>query len=311
MHNLNLPSTPHPTQMDASQYAAATSEEVSNHADTLSQSNLPELSLSVSPGSTSSPATPHRDVLAEMAELSLSAEAHVSEQLIPSPELEESPQLPSPLRLETFPMIQTQKFDKALRPRHPCWHLRLEVGEGLLVSPAAQQTLVEEQQLNWTIRAATSGSSDDSPISTRTIGPQPSQAMVLVQVQLSGKRDPSLRWRIAATSERYPQLALPLERKQLDQFQDYLGNATTGLLQESGRLKELRRATGLPSQARSNLTTLSRKLEEQRKLAVELLEIVAAANQMVGWMDGQIDLHGELLDSAATPSTALLQFGVP
>lgn len=309
MHN--LPSTPYPNQMHAGQHAAATSEAISNHEDSPSQPDPPELSLSDSSGSVGSPATAHKDVLAEMAELSLSAEAHVSEQLIPSREPEVSPARPAPLRIETFPMIQTQKFDKSLRPRHPCWRLRLAVGEGLLVSPDTEQTLVEEQQLNWTIRAATSGPSDDSKIPTRSTGPQPSPAMVLVQVQLSGKREPSLRWRIAAISERYPQLALPLERKLLDQFQDYLGHTTTGLQQESGRLKQLSRTTGLPSQARSSLTTLSRTLEEQRKLAVELLEIVAAANQMVGWLDGQIDVHGELLESAATPSTALLQFGVP
>ena len=51
--------------------------------------------------------------------------------------------------------------------------------------------------------------------------------------------------------------------------------------------------------------------EMQRKQAAELLEIVADVNQMVGWMDGQIEVHGELLDTAASPSTTLLQFGNP
>ena len=255
-----------------------------------------------------------RNVLSELAELSKSAEAKVSEQLLPSATSEPAPALPAPVTLETFPMVQVQKLDRSLRPRQPLWQLRLAVSEGLAVMPATAQALSEDQLLSWTIRAMEPEKSakrqfPDRQFSDRSAGPKPGTSLVLVQVQLSGKRDPSLRWRIVAASEKYSQIALPLDRTWLDQFQDFLSDTASGLQQQAQRLKELSRTAGIPSQTRSALSAQSRDMETQRELATELLEVVADANQLVGWMDGQIEVHGELLDTAASPTTALLQFG--
>jgi hypothetical protein len=255
--------------------------------------------------------TAERDVLSELAELSKSAEANVSEQPLPDAMSEADSAPPPHLTLETFPMNQLQKLDKSLRPRQPSWQLRLAVSEGLEVMPATAQALVQDQQLGWTIRATVPDKSTEGKLLVRGADPKLRTSVIMVQAQLSGKRDPSLRWRIVATSEKYAQIALPLDRIWLDQFQDVLSRTASGLHQRVQQLKELSRAVGLPSQTRSALSAQSRSTEMQRKLAAELLEIVADVNQMVGWMDGQIEVHGELLDTAASPSTTLLQFGNP
>ncbi len=208
-------------------------------------------------------------------------------------------------------MNQLQKLDKTLRPQQPLWQLRLAVSEGLTVTPATAQALAEDQQLTWTIRVTEPDKSTERRFWDRGADSKSKTCVILVQAQLSGKRDPSLRWRIVAASEKYAQLALPLDRTWLDQFQDVLSNSASGLQQQVLQLKELSHATGLPSQTRSALSAQRRAMETQHTLAAELLEIVADANQMIGWMDGQIEVHGELLDTTASPATALLQFGNP
>ncbi len=260
--------------------------------------------------------TAQRDVLSELASLSKSAEANASEHLLPKATSAAAPNEPAPLALKTSPMVQLQQLDRSFRPRQALWQLRLAASDGLVVMPATAQTLAEDQLLSWTIRALELDKSAEREFPARQFpgrgtGPKPGSSVVLVQVQLAGKRDPSLRWRIVAASEKYAQVALPLDRLWLDQSQDFLSNAASGLQQQVQQLKELGRSTGLPSQTRSALSGQSRAMETQRKLATDLLEIVADANQLVGWMDGHIEVHGELLDTAASPSTALLQFGDP
>ncbi|MCC7336458.1 MAG: hypothetical protein IT422_15320 [Pirellulaceae bacterium] len=285
--------------LEPNQPTAATTDFIRGHTNT-----------SVSPNAVGSlDFTAERDVLSELTELSKSAEANVSERLLPDAISEADSAPPPPLTLETFPMNQLQKLDKSLRPRQPSWQLRLAVSEGLEVVPATAQVLALDQQLSWTIRATEPDKSTEGRFWGRGADSKPRPSLIVVHAQLSGKRDPSLRWRIVATSEKYAQIALPLDRTWLDQFQDVLSNTASGLQQRGQQLKELSHAAGLPSRTRSALSAQSRSTEIQRKLSAELLEIVADVNQMVGWMDGQIEVHGELLDTAASPATTLLQFG--
>ncbi|MCA9182346.1 MAG: hypothetical protein KDA51_12860, partial [Planctomycetales bacterium] len=299
--------------------SSSVSEAAPGVADTSSPPNqLVMATTDIIPGQTNASVSPNalgslnftaeRDVLSELTELSKSAEANVSEQPLPDAMSAAGSAPPPHLTLETFPMNQLQKLDKSLRPRQPSWQLRLAVSEGLEVIPATAQTLAQEQQLSWTIRATEPDKSTEVKPWARGVDPKPGTSLVIVQAQLSGKRDPSLRWRIVATSEKYAQIALPLDPIWLDSFQDVLSNTASGLQQRVQQLKELSRAEGLPSQTRRALSAQSRATEMQRKQAAELLEIVADVNQMVGWMDGQIEVHGELLDTAASPSTTLLQF---
>ena len=208
-------------------------------------------------------------------------------------------------------MIQLQEFDKRLRVRQPQWRLRLAASQGLEVLPSDAQELGDEQWVGWAIRSA----EPSQPLDKRPHFPftpvDSGTTQVAVQVRLSKKRESSLHWRIVATSDDYPQIALPLDQAWLDRFQEYLSNYIAGLRQESQRMRELGRAAGLPSQARSALSTRRRGLDSESKLAADLLEIVADANQMVGWLDGQIEVHGELVDASANPPTVLLQFGSP
>ena len=177
--------------------------------------------------------------------------------------------------------------------------------------PSDAQELGAEQLVSWAIRSA-----EPSGLQAKSSRPpftrdDRGSTQVVIQVQLSSKRETSLRWRIMATSDEYPQVAVPLDQAWLDRFQDYLSNYIAGLQQESQRMRDLGGAGGLPSQTRSALSARRRGLDSERKLAADLLEIVADANQMVGWLDGQIEVHGELLDTAANPPTPLLQFGSP
>lgn len=261
------------------------------------------------------------DVLTELATLSKSAEATTSEVQIASPEprptdsaaVKAVPPEPAsaPLLLQSFPMIQLQEFDKRLRVRQPQWRLRLVASEGLEVQPSEAQDLSDEQWIGWTIRSA----APSQPLDKRPRAPftavDSGTTRVVVQVRLSSKRETSLHWRIVASSEDYPQIAVPLDQAWLDRFQEYLNNYISSLQQESQRMRELGRAGGLSSQARSALAARRRGLDSESKLAAELLQIVADTNQIVGWLDGQIEVHGELVDAAASPSVVLLQFGSP
>jgi hypothetical protein len=65
----------------------------------------------------------------------------------------------------------------------------------------------------------------------------------------------------------------------------------------------------LPSETRSALTKRRRALDAQHKLATRWLEIVADANQFPARLDGQLNVHAQLLDASTAPSPPLLQFG--
>lgn len=261
------------------------------------------------------------NVLAELAALSKSAEETTSEVKIASPEptptdsasADAVPPEPvsAPLLLQSYPMIQLQEFDKRVRVRQPQWRLRLVASQGLEVLPSVAQELSDSQWVDWAIRSAAPSQSQDQRPRSPPTPVDSGTTRVAVQVRLSNKRETSLQWRIVATSEAHPQIAVPLDQAWLDRFQEYLSNYIAGLQQESQRMRELGRAGGVPSHARSALSARRRGLDAESKLAAELLQIVADANQMVGWLDGQIEVHGDLVDAAANPPVVLLQFGSP
>ncbi len=246
------------------------------------------------------------DVLADLAELTKSAEMQPAERQVVRESNSAEGVGERPLLLATFPSSQLQKFEKTLRPREASWSLRLEVSEGFVVVPSDRQFLSGRDIVAWTLYNDHDAKSAVPKSNTKVVRTQ-----VWVQAQLAGNREPALRWRIVAGAEDLPGIAIPLNRKLLDQVQMVFGGRLRVLQSEIERTKGLGRAQGLPSETRSALANHRKMLESQHKLAARLLEITAEANQIEGWLDGQIEVHAELFDAAATPATSLIQFGNP
>lgn len=241
------------------------------------------------------------DVLADLKLLSSAAEKEQLEKLVASETNSSTVGSASPLLIATSPIFQIQKFDKTLRIRKPQWKLQLALSEGFLSEPSEPQQVSGREIATWLVREQTPN--------TNTAANSQSAIQVLVQAELVGSRDASLRWRIVAGAEDLPMVVVPLDKQYLDALQSKLGQQIQLIQLGVDRLRQMSRAGGLPTEAQSAMSTVRRHLEQQRRLADRLLQVVADANQLQGWLDGQIEIHAELIDMASADSTALLQFG--
>lgn len=252
------------------------------------------------------------DVMATMADVARQSElAKTETDLVANDGTTEGEdrQLHPPVLLPTFPMFQIHKLPARLKARakNPAWQIRLAVSEGFTVEPNSPQTFSGRETATWRIK-------DEKN--------ENSSAQILIQTQASGTRGSNLRWRIVAGAPDIPQVVLPLGREYLDAMQLNLSNFATQLQFEIDRLRSLSNADGIPGKVRSAITNQRKGYEAQQKLLARVLEVVADANQMEGWMDGQFEVHARYLDLSARPdaslaneaqpedSTALLQFGV-
>ncbi len=238
------------------------------------------------------------DLVADIAEMTKRAEIQTAESAVAGDYLPgEQPPEPA-LMIATTPALQLQRFDKSLRPRQPSWNVRITVSDGFAISPSGSQTITGREFVSWRLSDDANKNSD-------------AKTLVLVQVQLAGNRDASLRWRVVAGAEDLAGVAIPLDRRLLDQIQGLLGTRMRMIQTEVERLRTLGSIAGLPSETRSALLHQRRLMEHQLKLAARLLEVVADANQFEGWLDGQIQVHAELLDIATNPPTSMITFGAP
>lgn len=199
-----------------------------------------------------------------------------------------------PIQLPTFPMLQVQKVPPKLRvrAREPSWRLQLQASEGFEIKPSKAQTITGREFARWTIQAE--DAEDES-------------AQIYVQAQMVGSRGTSLRWQIAVGARDLPQVFLPISQK-------YLDFAQKNLAQFQIRLRggiEFLKVVGQDAQggARSAISAQRKSLENQLELATRVLEVVSEANQLEGWLDGQLEVNAEFVDVAQTNSPALLQFG--
>ncbi|MCA9131903.1 MAG: hypothetical protein KDA45_02060 [Planctomycetales bacterium] len=236
------------------------------------------------------------DVLAEVEQWTRAAAQQQGEQLLTN----DSGRLPGlapsePLRLATYPMWQLQRVALPTRLRRPWWSLRLQAGKGLVVQPEQAQPLSERGTARWLVYAE------------QAVAPV---TRVVVQAEQARHRAGSLRWRVAATADDLPLVVVPLGLEHVRQLQDNLRGGAGRLQLEIDRLRRLSRADGgLPRGMRSAVRAQRRNLETQHQLSLRLLEIVADAGQITGWLDGQFQVHAELRDEALPSGEPLLQFG--
>ncbi|MEZ6136835.1 MAG: hypothetical protein R3C53_18220 [Pirellulaceae bacterium] len=232
------------------------------------------------------------NLLAEMEKVMQQAEAQEVERDISDQDGSTAPAL----LLSTSPMNQMQKFPPKLTGgvREPQWSLRLEAGDGLTVTPAAAQLVSGKVATHWSI------------VNTEATTPT---TQVFVLAQLQNARSPTLRWRIVAGAEDVPHIALPLGKEFLDAMQANLNYSSQRLQVGIEQLKAWGKTTGLPSEVRSAMSSQRRDFESQLQIGKRLLEIVADANQMDGWMDRQIAVHAELRDAKQPEVPPRIVFG--
>ncbi len=307
--------------LDSATGSASSVESPQTSVAAISPANGTEQSIapSIAPIATSESGSPQSepmiDVLGELADLAQSAEVELVEQLVASAsttgaDASTLATVSPPLVLTVSPPHQLQRFDKSIRPRQPAWKLRLSVSDGFTAEPPDAQMIEGREWASWMVREERKLSTGPR-FNAGGVRSNPLQTQVMVQVQLANQRQTSLRWRIVAGANDFPGLAIPLDQTWLDGVQTHLRTQTQWLFSESERARTLARVQGLPSEARSSLTTRRRALEAEHKLATRWLEIIADANQFPGWLDGQLNVHAQLLDAAHSPSPTLLQFGNP
>jgi hypothetical protein len=235
------------------------------------------------------------DIMGELSRLSHSADELATQQtLTTTPPAGDQPL--GPLALPIFPMNQLQQFEDDSKLREPIWKLRIVAAEEFAIAPRDPQSIVGRQFAKWTLQFKKADGSG---------------ATVDIHAQLSSNRDTSIRWNLAATSPDFAGARIPLSRPALDDFQLRLGIFQRGLQSEIDRLRSLGRTDGLRSEMRSAVAAQRNGLEGQAKIAGKLMEFVASANQLTGLLDGQIEVHAALFDSADSLSTPILQFGEP
>ena len=199
--------------------------------------------------------------------------------------------------LSTFPVTQSLKFPEAgrLRVKVPEWSLRLAVGPEFESFPPTPQVVAGRNPVAWEIRPSNAAA--------------PPSTLLYVQTRLTNPRSPTLEWRIAAGNQSLPGLMLPAEQNYLDRAHRVLETAKAQMQQEVQHLAILRDSSGFSSQMRATAAKRRRFLKEQSEFCDEALTIVAEANQLLRWLDGQFEVHAELRDLAQPAPAPLLQYG--
>lgn len=206
------------------------------------------------------------------------------------------------LVIATSPMRQVKKLDteliRSLADQHlhePRWRLRIEVGDDLHVTPTSAQTITDREVARWVI---------EDPDTA-----QAAAAQFVVAAQLNSPRAPHITWQIVATGKDLPQIQLPMGRDYLQRLEQNLEPMPARIEAEIERLRAWGRTSGVPRELRSQISSARRYAEQQLALARRLLELVATARQMDGWLDSQLQVHAELFDAASPAPEPLLRLG--
>ncbi len=273
----------------------ASSEGSEQNEEVAQSDNSVELEVGSESGSAENSIEPMQvNLLAEMDKIVQAADPREREsELLVEPG---NPNAQPAMTLDLFPPNQIRKFaaDGLPRLRSPVWHLRVEVAESLEVSPPSAQSIEGNGTAHWVI-------SDSKAKKPAT--------QIHVRAQLHNPRMATLRWNIAAGASDFPQFLVPLDSEMLDTMQMQLSRIIPQMQQSVEQLRGAGRTTGIASDIRSQIVKQRQELEVQIRAGKRLLEIVADANQLVGWLDGQLQVHTQLIDPSTEDSTPLLQFG--
>jgi hypothetical protein len=251
---------------------------------------------------------PMIDVLSELSQWSAAtAEQATEKQVVTSTQTAPNAVGP-PLLLSTSPAYQLTSLDVPIRARQLACRLRLSVSAEVVLTPTEAQMIEGSQWASWTLSDPTT--SRQPPQAAQRPSPT-AQTQVMVQVQLSQQRQAALRWRIVAGANDFPGVLIPVDSPLLDVVRAKLSHQLQWIAAERERLSALVRTPGLPSETRNMLYAQRRQLDTQRELATRWLQIVADAQLMHGWLDGQLEVHAAFMDTQPSPAVTLLQFGTP
>ncbi len=250
----------------------------------------------VAAGHAAAEALKEGDVMRDMAELTKSAEEREVESQLNVQEAKGSDlkSVLEPLVIKTSPMVQTHTLPGTLaRPREPVWSIAVAVDDEFQIEPKESQRVVGRQTATWLLSNA-----DAKSPATKFV----------IQAQLAPGRQAGLRWRIAASAEDLPALALPVAKDSLRLLQQRLQSYIELTRNESQRL-------GLLSQtAEKEWRTLFSKqraaLEAQNKLASRIATIAAESQLLDDLLRSQLTLYVELFEGDKSDSP-LLRFGDP
>jgi len=251
---------------------------------------------------------PMIDVLSELSQWSAATEEHATEkQLVTSTQTAPNAVGP-PLMLSTSPAYQLTSLDIPIRARQLTCKLRLSVSAGVLLTPTEAQMIEGSQWASWSL--SDPNTSRQPPQAAQRPSPT-AHTRVMVQVQLAQQRQAALRWRIVAGANDFPGVLIPVDSPLLDMVRSKLSHQLQWTATERDRLSAMVRTPGLPSETRTILYAQRRQLDTQRELATRWLQIVADAQLIHGWLDGQLEVHAAFMDTQSSPAVTLLQCGTP
>ena len=254
------------------------------------------------------------DVMRDIETLSKSAEmqevkSEFSVKQLDKPELQLSEQQPSkverskgetseavsmlePLVLKTSPLVQTHLLPTTLaRPRESVWSIAVMADSEFTIEPQEAQRLSGRQTAMWILSDAKAKA--------------PATRLV-IQAQLAPGRQAGLRWRIAASAEDLPALALPVAPDALRSIQQHVLRFSEVARNESKRLSAL--SQNAEKDLRTVLTKQRTALDSQAKIASRLATVVAEAQLLDDFLRSQVTLYVELFDGEKA-NTPLLKFG--
>jgi hypothetical protein len=194
---------------------------------------------------------------------------------------------------------QVMEVKGKFRVREPVWNLRVATTDEYEVEPATAQRLNEKEMVKWVLR---------SKEKRRSQKKQP--AYVVVQASMLGQRQPSLRWKVAATSADLSSIWIPLDQSKLDRTLAWLQQSGPLMANRIEALKAQIALPGLPREIKGPLSFEKGQLEAQQKLIGRVQEVVAEASLMASGMDRVLEVHGQLTDWAGpTPGPPLVSMG--
>ena len=197
-----------------------------------------------------------------------------------------------PICLDFEAMRHSFKLNRLLPtiPKEPVWKLTLSAAQGFVVAPPSEQSVDSRAMATWTVYDPNS---------------EPPRTKIVAQARQYGSRRGDLAWRLFATSENLPTLAIPLNRKwrepmlnQLHQFSQYLH-----VFREQVQLQK--RQSNLPAHVRASLSAQRDWVDQQNKSLEHAKTAIAETDRLVDLLDGQFEISGELADAAATSSVIL------
>ncbi len=199
-----------------------------------------------------------------------------------------------PFVLELQSMRVSLKLNKILAtvPKEPVWRLRLTAVDGFVVSPAAEQSLDSRGVIAWSVHEETA----ESP-----------RTKIIVQVRQAGGRKGDLAWRVLGSADDIPTLGLPLNRKWLEPLHASLRRFAQSLLITQDQLLQQSRQSGLPSNVRTALSNRRQWANQQSKLLDRSNSVIAEVNRLVGLLDNQFEVTGELVDGNAVNAPVFLR----